>query len=266
MSYETKRVLVTAKAVPVPSKKYHNSVCTAGITEEGEFIRLYPIPYTTFCSKDSKFKKYDWIEVKCKKSDEYLQRKESYKVDSDSIKIIDHLDTKNCWRERNKIVLPLLSRNIEDLKCKYDSDKTSLGLIKPKEVLDFYASDDKDENEDEDDKETKNAFQAVFDLQNNGKLKSTPWISSIPHKFRYRYLCENESTLHDTICEDWEVFEAYRNWKSRYQPEDHLLEMMKKKFYEEFTTKSDLYFFMGTHSRFPKWMIIGLYYPRKPID
>ncbi len=42
---ETKRILVTVKTYPTPAAKYTETVCTAGITEDGEWIRIYPIRY-----------------------------------------------------------------------------------------------------------------------------------------------------------------------------------------------------------------------------
>ena len=38
------RVLVTVKAYPKPSGKYEELVCTAGFTESGKWIRIYPLP------------------------------------------------------------------------------------------------------------------------------------------------------------------------------------------------------------------------------
>ena len=38
---EKKRVLILVKAEPSPSRKYGSTVCTAGVTDNGEFIRLY---------------------------------------------------------------------------------------------------------------------------------------------------------------------------------------------------------------------------------
>lgn len=37
------KVLITVKTYPIPSKRYDELVCTAGVTERGDFIRLYPI-------------------------------------------------------------------------------------------------------------------------------------------------------------------------------------------------------------------------------
>jgi len=111
-----KKILVTVKAYPEKSIKHHTVVCTAGITEDDEWIRLYPIQVDAFMGRN-KIKKYDWIEVECQKAtNEYLKRKESYKVRDGSIKILESLSTnkgKTPWEERNKIILPHIAHSIE---------------------------------------------------------------------------------------------------------------------------------------------------------
>ena len=74
------------KTYPTPSEKYQETVCTAGITESGEWVRLYPIQFRHL-KAEQKFKKYTWIEIETKKNPQDL-RPESYKVNSDSIKIL----------------------------------------------------------------------------------------------------------------------------------------------------------------------------------
>lgn len=74
MIWEKKKILVTVKAYPEKSKTHGNTVCTIGLTEEGEWIRLYPIPYETYIFKE--INKYDWIEVECAKAGEKLSRKD----------------------------------------------------------------------------------------------------------------------------------------------------------------------------------------------
>ena len=39
------KLLITVKTYPIPSKRYDELVCTAGVTETGDFIRLYPINF-----------------------------------------------------------------------------------------------------------------------------------------------------------------------------------------------------------------------------
>jgi hypothetical protein len=101
---ETRHVLITVKAYPNPSKKYGETVCCAGIDiDTFQWIRLYPIPYRDL-DGSQKFKKYDIIEVRCWKSPDD-HRVESYKIDSDSIKKLSSLDTKDKWQARKSIVL-----------------------------------------------------------------------------------------------------------------------------------------------------------------
>ena len=38
------KVLITVTTYPLPSRSYDELVCTAGITEEGNWIRIYPVP------------------------------------------------------------------------------------------------------------------------------------------------------------------------------------------------------------------------------
>ena len=39
------RVLITAKTYPTLSRKYGETVCTAGLREDGSWVRIYPVPF-----------------------------------------------------------------------------------------------------------------------------------------------------------------------------------------------------------------------------
>ena len=144
MTWEKKRILVTVKAYPERSKTYGTSVCTAGITDEGEWIRLYPISMLPFIGKQ-KISKYFWIEAECKKNTkEKLKRKESYKVRQDSIRIVDTSLSKPKvdWDGRKGLILPHVDPSLEHLAERFKEDKVSLGLIKPKELMKFYTTEE----------------------------------------------------------------------------------------------------------------------------
>ncbi|MYB37591.1 MAG: hypothetical protein F4Y26_09450 [Gammaproteobacteria bacterium] len=38
------RVLITVKTYPLPSQSYDELVCTAGVLEDGSWVRIYPVP------------------------------------------------------------------------------------------------------------------------------------------------------------------------------------------------------------------------------
>ena len=99
------KVLITVKTYPAISSKYEELVCTAGFTEDGKWIRIYPVQFRKK-SYSEQYKKYDWIELDLvKNSSDY--RPESYRPYSfdDEIKIVGKIDTANNWQERKKIVL-----------------------------------------------------------------------------------------------------------------------------------------------------------------
>jgi hypothetical protein len=65
------KILVLVKTYPAISKKYGEIVCTAGITEDGKWIRIYPIPFRKINYR-KRFKKYDWIEIELTKNKKRL--------------------------------------------------------------------------------------------------------------------------------------------------------------------------------------------------
>ena len=256
MTWVKKRVLVTVKAYPEHSTKHGCVVCTAGITTDGDWIRLYPMPFTTFLGAQ-KIKKYDWIEVECEKViGEKLGRKESYRVRDGSVKILDRslsqgkIRGKVPWEDRNGIILSHLAPSLEYLESKYTEDHTSLGLIKPQNLIKFYTR--KRLEQPPEPKE----YQKSLDNQ------IIPIVDTIPHIFAYQFKCAGcwEGPPHDIMCEDWELFESYRAWWKYYPHVDQLWEKLHQKFYD-YMVKQDLYFFMGMFSQQPTWLIIGLYYP-----
>jgi hypothetical protein len=256
MTWEKKKILVTVKAYPEKSRKYGDVVCTAGITDTGDWIRLYPMPISSFRG-DKKIQRYDWIEADCEKvTNEKLDRKESYRVRDGSVKIIDRsLSLKNNkgkapWDRRNSVILPKIAPSLEYLEEQYLEDKTSLGLIKPQDVIKFYTRGGLQQPP-----ESKE-FQRSLDNQ------ITPIIDKIPHIFAYKFKCSgcNETKVHDIMCEDWELFESYRSWWNKYLDVNILWENLHKKFFD-FMIKQDIHFYMGMYSQQPTWLIIGLYYP-----
>ena len=83
---QTTKVLITVMTYPHPSRGYQELVCTAGITEAGDWIRLYPVDYR-YRERDQQFRKYQWIEVALGESGAGNDnRKESRRPDLDSIR------------------------------------------------------------------------------------------------------------------------------------------------------------------------------------
>jgi len=109
------KVLITVKTYPIPSAKYDELVCTAGVREDGGFVRLYPINFRDL-PFSQQYKKYQWIEVQAAKHRGQDARKESYRPNCDTIKLLgEPIPAARNWAERAKFVLRGKSDSIEHL-------------------------------------------------------------------------------------------------------------------------------------------------------
>jgi hypothetical protein len=213
--------------------------------------------------RSNKLPKYSWIEVECAKTQDYLKRKESHRIRTDTtnygIKVIDQslvkMKGRTPWDERNQVVLPCLSGSLEELKSKFDADRTSLGLVKANELLDFHVRRPLDELEKKIEEERSAHIQKTLFGGSRTKLER------IPHNFYYKFrCCPTCPIVHDMSFEDWEVFQSFRAWSDYYPDNETLWAKLKQRYYEDFRQKN-LHFFVGTHYKWPVWMIVGAYYP-----
>jgi hypothetical protein len=74
-----KRVLITVRTYPVPATKGVEVSCTAGVTDDGKWIRLFPLPYRLL-EDERKFKKYQWINVNVTKAKSDSDRATDYRT------------------------------------------------------------------------------------------------------------------------------------------------------------------------------------------
>ena len=130
---ETKKALIVVRTYPTPAKKGVEVSCTAAITEDGEWLRLFPVPYR-FLSEDQRFRKYQWVEATVTKSSD--PRPESYKLRPNGIKILSEpLPTTNAWQARKDIIFQLRSHCLCCLKKLYDQQTyPTLGIFRPKVI------------------------------------------------------------------------------------------------------------------------------------
>ena len=110
------KVFITVKTYPIPSAKYDELVCTAGVTETGDFVRFYPINFRDL-PFSQQYKKYQWIEIIAEKHQGRDARKESYLPESDSIQILGEPIKSNPgnWSERARFALAKKAHSMEEL-------------------------------------------------------------------------------------------------------------------------------------------------------
>ncbi len=251
-SDELLRVLITVKTYPTPSKKYIETVCTAGVTEEGEFVRLYPVPFRLLAG-DRQFRKFDWVTLHARRklAD---RRPESYALDEQTIAIEGHVGTESQWRDRRARLAPLLVQSVEELRERQACAGQSLGLVRPAEITRFTISRTSDEWTDRE--WVKLTQQDLFRHAPAWTLQKLPW------EFRYEFRCDDSrcDSPHRFQVFDWEIGESYRQWSAAYGP--RWQEKMEQKYMDELARRRDLQFFLGTIAKRPKtWTIVGLFYP-----
>ncbi len=241
---------MVVKTYPTPSKKYHETVCTAGITSTGEWIRLYPLIFR-YLNHEQQFSKYSLIDVDVLKNTQD-NRPESYKIKNDSVKVIKTLDPQKDIEERKRFLLPLCSDSFEAIQNKYKEDKTSLGLFQPKEVYDLIVSPAE-----------KDWTPAQKEILNQTSMfdKEFKQLEKVPWDFSFHFKCNADGCKgHNVKITDWELYQAFRNFRKYYGDEKTAIEKLKEKYLGYFRNpKRDSYFIVGTVHPWPTFIIIGVF-------
>ena len=249
MNEETIEALVVVRTYPVPSSQSIESSCTAGITREGQWVRLYPVPHRLL-DVGKRFRKWQWVSVRVRAATRD-PRLESRRIDEDSIQILpERLSTGHQWADRRRIVMPLKAQSMCWLQAERDREQhPTLGIIKPREIQGFRIVP-------EENPEWSEAELAKLRQQSMFYQSPAHELEKIPVKFYFRYLCEDTGCgSHNMMCPDWELAELYRNLRPNWESG------LRKKV-QWMIEERDLHFFVGTLSDHPgNWIIVGLWYP-----
>ena len=131
---QKKKALIVVRTYPTPAKSGVEVSCTAAITDDGKWLRLYPIPYRLL-PRDQRFRKYQWVEVTVTKASKD-SRPESHKVKPDSISILSEpLPSDSNWSARKTVVFPLKSHCLCCLEQVRGSQSyPTLGFFRPHKI------------------------------------------------------------------------------------------------------------------------------------
>lgn len=250
------RVLITVKTYPLPSEKYEELVCTAGLKEDGNFIRLYPIDYR-YRAYEQWYAKYQWIEVEVEKQTRD-PRPESYRPVGDIKPIGEPISTKDNWSERKRFVLAKAISSMCDLEKKSQKE-VSLGIVKPAIVNDLVIEAT--------DRDWKPQWIAHMNQMRLFAADRKP-LEKIPYKFSYVFRCLDKGCNgHTKMINDWEVGQLYRSMRDKFDDEKIACEKVKEKFFNHICGSSvDTHFFVGTTLQHASWIIIGTFWPKKESE
>ncbi|MGB3615316.1 MAG: hypothetical protein WBA10_16095 [Elainellaceae cyanobacterium] len=241
---------------PHPSRGYQELVCTAGITEDYDWVRLYPIDYR-YRPRNQQFRKYQWVEIDLlPQGSGNDRRKESRKPNLDSLQVLAQpLSTKDSWRERRDIIDRMPIYTVKQLRELHNSDQTSLGVVRPTRVLDLKIEPVESQ--------WKPEWQRLFDqLTLFGSVQKP--LRKIPYKFSYVFECEDSHKPHNAMIEDWELGVLWLNEVARLGDEEQANSSVRRKFLDEICSdKKDTLFFMGTVFPYNTWVVLGVFWPPK---
>ena len=92
------RVLIAVKTYPTLSRKYGETVCTAGVRADGTWIRIYPVPFRRL-DETEQYSKFDWIEAEFKKGSSDPRPETRHPVDMHQLVSVGAIGTEDVWRE-----------------------------------------------------------------------------------------------------------------------------------------------------------------------
>ena len=267
--FEKKRVFILVKTYPTISDKYSELVCTAGVLEDGSWIRLYPIPFRLL-EENQKYKKYTWINVLAERNYSDF-RPESYRPDLSSIEVepdLPKIKGRVNWNARRDIILKdnIVYTDLSSLISEAKSTKKSLAIFKPKRIKRFIVTPTEREWDPEKVKHLKDQAMQISLFSSPEEMNyEFQIVQKIPYHFKYEFEDDDNKTA-TLMVEDWEIGMLYLNCLKKHQYDEvAAIADVKKKYYDEFLTK-DLYFFLGTTKKWHNvainpFIIIGVFYP-----
>ena len=260
------KVLITVKTYPTLSRSHTELVCTAGITDDGSWVRIYPSPFR-FLNNDQRYRKYQWVELDLERNPKD-RRPESYRpCNIDDIRLGDFVNPGRTWAERRRLILEaeksVVHTKLDNVIQGANNNTFSLAIFKPAEILGFIAEDTA-ADWDLDKRQIAEANLAQGSLFPEMDAPDFKLMPKLPVKFSYRFRDCNgkESTL---MIEDWEIGQLYWNCLKE-SDKATAVSKVRQKYFEEFVGQRDVHLFLGTTRRWHgisrnPYVIIGVFYP-----
>lgn len=256
------RLLITVKTYPTLSRKHGETVCTAGICEDGSWVRLYPVPFRRL-DEEEQYRKFDWVELETRKSTSDHRPETRHPTDAKDIQPVDHLGTEEGWKERRKVLGKVqVHRHLQPLLDGAKANTMSLALFKPAKIIDFvWEACERDWDAAK--------VAAMRDMASQGELfADEQWrqtfrlMPKLPYNFSYRFE-DADGKRSELQVLDWETGQLFHNCLRDARGDEAVaLTKVRQKYMDAFL-KTDLHFFLGTMKEFHgfspnPWVIIGV--------
>ncbi len=260
------RVLITVKTYPTLSRKYGETVCTAGVRPDGTWMRIYPVPFRRL-EEEEQYRKFDWIETEFVRGTSDPRPETRHPADMAKMVPVGHIGTDDNWRERRELLLKTAKvyDRLEPLMTGAKENQLSLAVFKPTKIRDFIWEDDEREWNASKVAQMREESKQVQMFAEDTWRQTFKLIPKLPYAFSYQI--EDADGKKSTMqVLDWECGQLYWNCLRRANNlESIALAKVKAKYLEEFS-KRDLHFFLGTTQQFHgfapnPWVIVGVFAP-----
>jgi hypothetical protein len=231
LSPSDNEAIIIVKAAPQLGEKHGETVCTAAITRDRRWVRLYPIAFRSL-QQAQQFKRWDVIDYRWRQPKDN-PRVESRRVENETLSITGSLPDK----QRYGLIAPMIK---ESLVTERGAGR-SFAFIRPN-IRRFIV----EKKSDAEYKKEVEGFKLFAD-QGNLFVKQLIPYEPCPFKFKYEYNIADGGRT--GTCQDWETEATFFLWRKEYG-EQKTLELMKARWGEDLPAKGIL-FAMGTHSLYP---------------
>jgi hypothetical protein len=233
------RVTILVKALPQPSKKHGETVCCAGVTEKGEWKRLFPIRFRHLTG-DSVFKRWHWVKFRYGRPS-HDNRAGSCHVHEESL-VIDGSIPRG---ERSRFLSPLILPSINEAIARGQS----LALVRPRNPRFMHRRKSVSEIGDE-----KAAFEKAA-AQKSLLDKELAALEPTPFEFRFRF---EDDAKYDFECGDWEAHAMFYHGRKRGMSEAQTLDWMNETFNVKYPQEG-MVFAVGNQARRRHiWQLLGV--------
>lgn len=259
------RVLITVKTYPTLSRKYGETVCTAGLREDGTWMRIYPVPFRRL-NETEQYRKFDWVETDLVPSRSDPRPETHHPVDCGQLLPTSHMGTEEQWRERRKLVLgkAKVHDRLEPMIQGAWENRLSLAVFKPTKIRGFIWEDEDREWDATKLARMRESTKQLEIFADEAWRQTFQVIPKVPYSFSYQF--EDADGKKSTLqILDWECGQLYWKCLRDTGDEDEALAKVRAKYFGEFVQR-DLYFFLGTTQQYHSWatnpwVIIGVFAP-----
>jgi hypothetical protein len=258
------RILITVKTYPTLSRKYGETVCTAGVRADGSWVRIYPVPFRRL-DETEQYRKYDWLECDLIRSQKDPRPESHHPTDMKQLVPVGHMDTADNWRERRKLLLgrSAVHTRLQTIIDGAKTNRLSLTVFRPTRVKDFIWEPEDREWSPAKLEEIRNQAKQGEMFAEEAWRETFKVIDKLPYSFSYRFE-DDAGKASEMQVLDWEAGALFRKClRGCHGDEQAALAKVRQKYFDEFT-KKDLHFFLGTtqefHFRAPNpWVIVGIF-------